>query len=299
MIDYTKIKTITTHSDRFHADDVFAGAMFRKLLPDVRIQRSRDPRVINKADLVFDVGGVHDDDKLRFDHHQLGSLVRENGIPYSAFGLLWRKFGVDYCDGDRVLADKVDQRLVQAIDADDNGVSLTRVEEQYGLSPVELPNIIGQLNPLDGSDEDYDTQYQKAVDLAESILRRFVEVEKSLLVTARKINEAYARSQDKRLIVLDETLSFKGAVDDLPELLYIVMPYSRSSKWGVVAISESLRNFEARKPLPAAWAGLLDQELAEITGVDDATFCHKKRFLVIALTKSGALKLADQAIAAT
>ena len=34
--------------------------------------RSRDPKVLDDCDIVVDVGGVYDDTKKRFDHHQRG-----------------------------------------------------------------------------------------------------------------------------------------------------------------------------------------------------------------------------------
>ena len=32
--------------------------------------RSRDPKVLDECDVVVDVGGVYDPEKMRFDHHQ-------------------------------------------------------------------------------------------------------------------------------------------------------------------------------------------------------------------------------------
>ncbi len=57
--------------------------------------RTRDLEVINKADIVIDVGGEYNADTGRFDHHQRGGAgERENGIPYSSFGLIWQKYGL-------------------------------------------------------------------------------------------------------------------------------------------------------------------------------------------------------------
>ena len=43
---------------------------------------------MDSADIVIDVGGQYDPDAGRFDHHQRGGAgERENGIPYSSFGL--------------------------------------------------------------------------------------------------------------------------------------------------------------------------------------------------------------------
>lgn len=37
--------------------------------------------------IMYDIGGGC------FDHHQKDRRIRENRIPYAAFGLLWEKFG--------------------------------------------------------------------------------------------------------------------------------------------------------------------------------------------------------------
>ena len=49
--------------------------MNQKYLPpflQLEIIRSRDPAVIDSADIVVDVGGTYEPEKNRFDHHQRG-----------------------------------------------------------------------------------------------------------------------------------------------------------------------------------------------------------------------------------
>ena len=73
-----------THSGKFHADDVFASALLRICYPGIEIRRTFEiPEGFDG--LIFDIGGG------RFDHHQTGAPVRPNGVPYAAFGLLWRE----------------------------------------------------------------------------------------------------------------------------------------------------------------------------------------------------------------
>lgn len=55
-------RIICTHNGPFHCDDVLACCLI-KFLPvyrDAQIVRSRDDKVINKADIVVDVGGEYD-----------------------------------------------------------------------------------------------------------------------------------------------------------------------------------------------------------------------------------------------
>ena len=75
-----------THSGKFHADDVFSAALLLYLNPEINI--SRGNKVPEDFDgIVFDIG------RGQYDHHQKDSRVRENGVPYAAFGLLWEALG--------------------------------------------------------------------------------------------------------------------------------------------------------------------------------------------------------------
>src|SRR3989344_2675707 len=88
-------KLIVVHDGGFHADDVFSvAALLLYLSGDAKVVRTRDPRIIESGDFVVDVGGVYDAERNRLDHHQTGGAgARTNGIPYAAFGLVWKKFG--------------------------------------------------------------------------------------------------------------------------------------------------------------------------------------------------------------
>ena len=87
---------LVTHNNSFHADDVFATAtlllVLKKNIDEVEIIRTRDRSLFESGDYVYDTGGIYDEEKNRFDHHQEGMAgERENGIPYSSFGLVWKK----------------------------------------------------------------------------------------------------------------------------------------------------------------------------------------------------------------
>ena len=84
--------TVVTHNGNFHADDVFSIAVLKHVLPTFKLVRTRDKALIESADYVIDVGGEYDPETNRFDHHQRGGAgERENGIPFSSFGLVWKK----------------------------------------------------------------------------------------------------------------------------------------------------------------------------------------------------------------
>ena len=75
-----------THGGKFHADDVFSTALLQILRPDIQVTRGFV--VPDDFDgIVYDVGGG------MFDHHSEPRECRPNGVPYAAFGLLWRLLG--------------------------------------------------------------------------------------------------------------------------------------------------------------------------------------------------------------
>ena len=112
-------KKLITHNGSFHADDIFACATLSLVLERAgekfEVFRTRDEEIIKTGDYVFDVGGIYDADKNRFDHHQIGGAgKRENGIEYSSFGLVWKKFGKSICE-DEEASNELDRKIVTAM----------------------------------------------------------------------------------------------------------------------------------------------------------------------------------------
>src|SRR5450756_919873 len=71
-----------THGGKFHADDVFSAALLKMIYPGIHIIRAFEVPY-GFDGIVFDIGFG------KFDHHQKDARIRENGVPYAAFGLLW------------------------------------------------------------------------------------------------------------------------------------------------------------------------------------------------------------------
>jgi uncharacterized UPF0160 family protein len=63
---------IGTHSGTFHCDEVLACTMllYTEKFANPLIVRTRDTDVLNKLDLLADVGAEYNAETLRFDHHQ-------------------------------------------------------------------------------------------------------------------------------------------------------------------------------------------------------------------------------------
>ena len=289
------MKKAVTHNGSFHADDVFASVVLQKVFKGIKIRRTRDEKEIARADVVFDIGRVYDPATGRFDHHQPDGLKRKNGVPYSAFGLIWKEFGEKYCDNAKV-AKRIDEKLVQQIDANDNGVTTTK-SLVPGLVPMTWDDIISTFEPnfFDNTDS-VNKQFNKAIEFARTFLERMVEKEKDNLEKIKYVAEMIKKSPDERYVILDEAASYDEIAFAFPKLLFVVYPKKTDDIWSVRALKKSEDSYQTKKPFPAEWAGKVDDELAKVTGVEDALFAHNGRFIVTAKTREGALALLDKAL---
>jgi len=284
-------KTIVTHNGNFHADDVFSVAAFKSIFPSFKLIRTRDLDLISKADIVIDVGGEYDPESDRFDHHQRGGAgERENGIPYSSFGLIWQKYGLDICQGNQDVANAVDSGLVSTIDAIDCG-------HVKGVSEgISLSHTISMFNPTWQEDSHFDSCFDEAVDFASRVLKRFIASANGGISAKEIVAKAIEDAEDPRVIVLEKYTPWKRTVHKLSEeALYVIYP-SQTGQWRIQTVPVELGSFEDRKSLPKEWAGLSDEALQEITGIDDAMFCHNGCFIAGSESFESTMQMAAMAL---
>ena len=283
--------TIVTHNGNFHADDVFSIAAFKSIFSSFKLIRTRDVELIAKANIVVDVGGEYDADTDRFDHHQRGGAgERENGIPYSSFGLIWQKYGLEICQGNQDVANAVDAGLVSTIDAIDCG----HVEGIY--KGISLSQTIGMFNPTWQEDSHFDTCFDEAVDFASRVLTRFIASANGGVSAKEIVAKAIDNAEDPRVIVLEKYTPWKRTVHALSkEALYMIYP-SQTGQWRIQTVPVEPGSFEDRKSLPKQWAGLSDEDLKEVTGIDDAMFCHNGLFIAGAESFESTMQMASIAL---
>jgi len=283
--------TIATHNGIFHADDVFSIATLKKVFPSFNLVRTRDSEVISGADIVVDVGGEYDAETDRFDHHQRdGAGKRENGIPYSSFGLIWKKFGLQICDGEQAVANSIDAGLVSTIDAIDCG-HVEGVAEGISLSQT-----IAMFNPSWEEDDDIDQCFDEAVVFASRILERFIASAKGSVKAKEIVATAIETAKDPRVIVLEKFTPWKRTVHALSEdALYMVYP-SQTGQWRIQTVPVEPGSFENKKSLPESWGGLSENMLQDMTGIDDAMFCHNGLFIAGAESFEGVMQMAELAL---
>jgi uncharacterized UPF0160 family protein len=290
-----------THDGPFHADDVFADAVLRAALDNVRLARTRDPAMIADADLVFDVGGVYDPAARRYDHHMRERPLRPDGTPYSSVGLIWRDFGRAALPA--LLGAALDPEAAEAIWRDiDAGIIFSIDQADNGVAPAgpgHLSAIIEAFNPVWDGAEDPDAAFGQASRLAQGILARAAAQAHAGVRAAGLVRDAARASEDPRILTLDRKLPWERMVYDerLQALLFVIYPGEDRTRWYCRCVPPEPGSFDQRLPLPAAWAGLRDAEFSAAAGIADGVFCHPSRFICAARDRASAVELARRAIA--
>lgn len=289
---------VATHNGTFHADDVFAFAVLKTATRgELELTRSRDDAVFAAADVVFDVGGVCDPARGRYDHHMRDKPYRDDGMPFSSVGLVWQDYGraaiaalqagITADQTDRVWR-MLDQGLIRDIDISDNGAQPS--------NPGHVALVLESWNPTHAeSGRDESAAFLEAAATAEAILRRGVAQAFAAVQAMGDVARAAETAADPRILLLERKVPWEDAVFQLglDQALYIVRPSGKA--WSVNAVPPENGSFAQRKPLPDAWGGLRDAQFAEISGVADATFCHPALFVCGAASRDGALALARKA----
>jgi len=276
---------LVSHSGRFHADEVFAIAMIL-MIEDREIVRSRDQEVIDQAEIVLDVGGEYDPERLRFDHHQNSfTRAREDGTPYATAGLVWEHYGAKILaakglEGDyetQFALEWVDKKIIRDIDAVDNGLFTEDPRPSVSM-------LVGMMNVSSSDDiERQEAAFQDAIGFTRNILNNFIQaaIKEAEVVVAL---EACAKNVEEGILVLAENLPFKDFIRSHPEITRVVYPKG-SEGYGVFCNGKE-------NHFPERFRGLREEALQAATGLEDAVFCHKSGFMSVCKSFESALAMA-------
>lgn len=257
-----------THSGKFHADDVFSAALLLYLNPEITITRGNQVPE-NYEGLVFDIG------RGQYDHHQKDSHIRDNGVPYAAFGLLWEKLGPEILGEE--LALKFDESFVQPLDINDNTGEKN-----------ELATLIGNFNPGWDSKSNNDEAFFQAVSVAGMILENKFErylgneradrrVEEILTEHAASLASGDTPAENTNILILPEFIPCQKRLSET-NIAFVIFPSNRGGYCIQPQKKEYSMNYKCS--FPAEWLGLENEELEQVTGLQSAGFCHKGGFLM-------------------
>ncbi|KAF5734967.1 UPF0160 protein [Tripterygium wilfordii] len=325
---YAPLKRVGTHNGSFHCDEALGCFMIRLTdkFSDAEIVRTRDPQVLEGLDAVLDVGGVYDPSHDRYDHHQKGfeevfghgfsTKLSSAGLVYKHFGkqIIANELGVDEEHPDvHSLFLAVYKSFMEAIDAVDNGINRYDTDQppRY-VNNTHLSARVGRLN-LDWIDPDQSAEkeneaFTQAMVLAGSEFLDNVRYHAKSWLPARSIvMECLAARFDidpsGEIMVLTRSCPWKLHLFELevelkidPPIKYVLYQDDRSKNWRVQAVAVSLDRFESRKPLPAQWRGLRDDELSKQSRIPGCVFVHSSGFIGGNQSFDGALTMAKSAL---
>jgi uncharacterized UPF0160 family protein len=316
------IRRLVTHWGRFHADEVFATAVLKRLYPEAEVVRTREQHRVEEANadastIIYDVGGMYDAAHHCYDHHQfllrlrqgdsfheVAEARRENGVPFAAFGLVWKHFGAAYVAQVAMntgsdasvwthIQGAVDAGLVEGIDAGDCGaleqVSGLRLDPARRVQLVGISELVADMNPDTLADEE--EAFDRAVVWADEVLRGRVRAAERAWFAAHQVE---LHDSGDPVLVLSAGISWPGYTR--PHHRLVVYPERGRSGWLVQSVPSANDPMMPLCPFPESWAGLRGAAMQQHTGVADAEFCHAGRFIAGAASLAGALHLAQLAL---
>jgi uncharacterized UPF0160 family protein len=300
-----------THGGRFHADDLFAAAImllvFSFTEPEnetFKVARALTTDDISNANgVTFDIGGGE------FDHHQKGGNgYHSNGVPYAAFGLIFRQFGKDVIskvvnstDTSIInpIFDRLENSIVSTVDACDNGESGVDSRKYHIVSMSEYISaryMSCEITRHNLTNDDYNEQFLFALEEVTTYLVITIKKEFHLIQGDQKVVKLLNNSDDN-ILVLDDDLPYRNALINHPKGSSIQLVIKPSIRGGfqlcsIPKIGVKTPNDSFKVAFPQEWSGESGHKLQELTHCGSAIFCSNDRRFLVCETKEGALELA-------
>jgi uncharacterized UPF0160 family protein len=314
---------IATHNGTFHADDVFGVGVLMGAFPRHELLRTRQQAAIDAADFAVDVGGEWVPERGRFDHHQRGfdgarpaqtvNGLEQPGVGYASAGLVWSTHGAAYAralaqtrgfalneDAIASIVHSIDHSLVQYLDMVDTG------QGEVAPGIFGLSSLIAQLNTnwleergldVQAKAQLQDARFVEAVAITRKFLDQAIVKKIGQILAVDTVRQAPRLLNGRVLHLREGGMPWtRVVVDEMPDVRLVIYPDSDGSQFQVKTVPVEVGSFDSRMDLPAAWAGLRDEEMAAVTGVGDSVFCHLNLFIAGARSFDGAVRLAELAL---
>ena len=276
-------RSLGTHDGTFHADEVTACALLYlfNLIDLDKIIRTRNGELLNTCEYVCDVGGIYDPSRKLFDHHQ----VEYTGTLSSAGMILLYLQDMNIIN--KQAYEFFNHSIIAGVDAHDNG----RDPQISGLCTYS--NIISNFTPIshEVTSKEQDTAFKEALHFAIGHLTRLWQRYQYIQSCRQIVADIMTHQSD--CLIFDKSIPWLEIFFELDgarhPAKFVIMPSGKH--WKLRGIPPSLHEkMKVRFPLPQEWAGLLDEELKKVSGINGAIFCHKGRFISVWETRDDALK---------
>lgn len=283
MAEKKILRSCGTHHGSFHADEVTACALLILfgLVDEDKIVRTRDRERLNQCEYVCDVGGIYDPALKLFDHHQVEYTGR---LSSAGMILLYLKDQGILSEGEYHL---FNNHVIIGVDDHDNGL------DPQILGVTTYSHVITNFAPIhyDASPEEQDAAFYEALDFVKGHLRRMWD--RYLYAHSCKALVAEVMKNQENYLLFEQAIPWMDSFFELDgkdhPAKFIIMPSGRH--WKLRGIPPSADDkMEVRLALPQEWAGHLENDLKDISGIPGAIFCHKGRFISVWETKEDAFK---------
>ena len=263
MSQFKALKSIVVHSGVFHADDVFTVAytqMLRRyfglsLLKVIRTFKVAEFMTIENGYLVADIG------KGDFDHHfpDVEKKRRPDGVPYAAFGLVVKEFHEGFLNEDEY--NILDRKLIEPTDYHDNSGNGNALS--FAISIFN--------KNWDDEDPNNDPKFFEAVDVASTILEKFISNVRSF---AKAQEIAKKQIIEGNAIYMDKYAPVNEFFADDPKVLYIGSPSLRGT-YQIITVKDPCG--VAKKLFPERIRGISYPD--GVYDQDGLSFCHPSGFM--------------------
>ena len=263
MSHFKALKTIVVHSGVFHADDVFTVAyvqMLRRyfglgLLKVIRTFKVADFMTIENGYLVADIG------KGDFDHHfpDAEKKRRADGVPHAAFGLVVKEFHDGFLTEEEYKI--LDKKLIEPTDYHDNSGNGNTLS--FAISIFN--------KNWDDEDPNNDPKFFEAVDVASTILEKFIGNVRSF---AKAQDIAKQQVIEGNAIYMDKYAPVNEFFADDPKVLYIGSPSLRGT-YQILTVKDPCG--VAKKLFPERIRGISYPD--GVYDQDGLSFCHPSGFM--------------------
>lgn len=301
---------LVTHNGTFHYDEILATAILKKIYKDAEVVRSRDPKVVDGGDIVYDVGGVFDPETNRFDHHQqsfTSTFSARHTVKLSSAGLIYKYFDAKLFqlynfDQSNDLYETIRLKIYDTFflyaDAMDNGVNI-----HGDIIPRTLASLVSGFNVYDCTDpreleERQNAQFLKALEIVAVDLENYLRyIFNDYIVSFNDILQEMVAAHGE--IYITNRKAAPQLIFDVDEKLgrnikFII--YKNRGECRILALPVARGSFTSRVPLLEPWRGLRDEELSRVAGIEQCIFVHATGFTGANRTIEGAIKMCEKTL---
>lgn len=253
---------------------------------------------------------IVDESSIDFLYHttKLSNLKEKEPIPTSPFGVLWEKYGKEYCytftsnkETMEYIWDFVRTELVMGVDAHANNISPETSWNYVPYSICTVSEFLELLFPFTQNDSNYNLSEssKNAFYWANAIFERVVK--KAIdRISTRQYVEDRIEASSYHTMILDNFVHWQEWLmkSDNPKAkdIWFVVFHSNKGIFNIQPVPYKNGPNGFRKGFPREWYGLNSEELCKISKIPTASFVHDQGFIGGAEDLIGAILMVMKSI---